>query len=113
MYSGFGLMFGPLPLSSKDPVHKGHIHPISFYYLAYIFSCCGFRKINLYFDRKKKSATALTMLFYLPILVCHSYFRLHLKWRARGIYKENKLMLDRMNSLDMLTCRTIIVEGVK
>ena len=115
MYSGFPLLFGPMPLSSKDPVHKegGHIHPVSFYYLAYIFNHCGFRETKLHIDKRKKSAIALTVLFYLPILVGHSCFLLRLKQRDRGVYEENKLVLDRMNSLDMLICRTLIVEGIK
>jgi SAM-dependent methyltransferase len=38
LHSGFGVLFDPLPLSSSDPVHtSGHIHPIAFYYVAYLF----------------------------------------------------------------------------
>lgn len=113
MHSGFAQLFYPLPLSAKDPVHKGHTHPVSFYYLAYIFSYCGFREIKLHFDRTKKSAVAWIIFFYLPILICHCYFRFRMRRRNKKIYNENKLVLDKINSLNMLTSRTLIVEGVK
>ncbi|UCF42235.1 MAG: class I SAM-dependent methyltransferase [Planctomycetota bacterium] len=113
MYSGFAELFYPVPLSSADPVHKGHIHPVSFYYLAYILNRAGFRDIKLHFDRRKKSATALLILFYLPILLGHAWFRLRMKGRNRAIYMENKRVLTRINSLNMLICRTLIIEGTK
>ena len=113
MYSGFAKLFYPVSLGSKDPVHKGHIHPISFYYLAYIFHWCGFKEIKVHFDRRKKSGFAWTVWLYLPIAVLHFFWRLRMKKRSPKIYEENKGVLKKLNSFDMLSCRTVILEGVK
>lgn len=114
-YSGFGLLYNPLPLSFENPVHQeaGHIHPIAFYYLGWIFYHSGFKKINLHFDRKKKSAIIWTALLYLIILLGDFIFKLNLKKKNKNIYRENKGLLDRINRLDMLISRTIIIEGIK
>ena len=113
-HSGFGLLFYPLPLGADDPVHSGgHIHPVTFYYLAHIFHRCGFRRVNLHFDRTKRSAAALTALLWLPIIAGNLLFRMRMRRKKGEIYRQNRDLLRRINSFDMLTSRTIIVEGVK
>src|SRR6185369_14438344 len=79
-YSGFGLLYNPLPLHSKDPVHLGgHIHPVTFYYVAYIFYRAGFTTVNTHFDRKKRSAMAWSFLFYGPLIAAYAGYRLALR----------------------------------
>jgi hypothetical protein len=48
LHSGMAVLFDPLPLASADPVHtSGHIHPIGFYYLGYVFHRAGFRQLRV------------------------------------------------------------------
>ena len=114
MHSGFGLLFNPLPFRQTDRAHlSGHIHPVSFYYLAYIFYQAGFRQVRLHFDRRKKSAAFWTVLLYSFIMVGHFGFRLHVSRKGRNVYEENKPLLDQVNSFGMLTSRSLIIEGIK
>ena len=114
LHSGFGLLFDPLPLSSSDPVHtSGHIHPVSFYYAAYMFRRAGFRHVRVHFDRHKRSAVALLALLGLPIALGHGGFVRRLRRKAPAVYAENREILERMNAREMLTSRSIIVEGTR
>lgn len=113
-YSGFWLLFYPLPIYSKQPVDLGgHIHPITFYYLSYIFLQAGFRTINISYDRIKKSAKFLASIFSVPIHFAFWIFSLELKRKNVSLYQENKSLVDHLNSRNMLTARTIILEGIK
>jgi SAM-dependent methyltransferase len=112
--AGFWLLYDPLPLTTREPVHlSGHIHPITFYYLAYLFHRAGFSAVRLHFDRFKKSATALSILL-APVLVLG---RLGFAWRLRrkqpAVYRENRHLVSPLNGWQMLRARTVIVEGVK
>jgi SAM-dependent methyltransferase len=112
--AGFWLLYDPLPLTTREPVHlSGHIHPITFYYLAYLFHRAGFSAVRLHFDRFKKSATALSILL-APVLVLG---RLGFTWRLRrkqpAVYRENRHLVSPLNGWQMLRARTVIVEGIK
>jgi hypothetical protein len=108
------LLFDPLPLDEQCPIHcQGHINPISFYFLAYIFSVCGYEKIKLHVDRRKKSGIFLTALFYLPLKLFYYLYCRKLKKKKPKIYKENKSFLNKINSFDLLTSRSVIIEGIK
>lgn len=113
-HSGFWLLFDPLPLSSNDPVTlAGHIHPVSFYYLAAMMRRAGFREVRLHFDRTKKSGLALALLCYLLIALPHWLYLRRVKRKSPRVYEENRLLLKNLNRLGMLSSRTVIVESVK
>jgi hypothetical protein len=112
--SGFGVLFNPLPLASRDAVHlEGHIHPVSFYYLAYIFIVSGFREIHVHFDKRKRSGIAFLIPLYLPILAGYRIYRSYLEKRHPAVFKENEWLLRHLNTVDMLTARSVILEGIK
>ena len=114
LHSGFWLLFDPLPLRSHNPVHTaGHIGPITFYYLAYLFYRAGFATVNVHFDRRKRSAVVWTILLLPVLLLGHSGFRMRLARKVPETYRENGFLIDRINSWDMLTSRSIVLEGVK
>jgi SAM-dependent methyltransferase len=113
-HSGFWLLFDPLPLSSNDPVTlAGHIHPVSFYYLAAMMRRAGFREVRLHFDRAKKSGLALALLCYPFIALPHWLFLWRLRRKSASVYEENRPLLTNLNRLGMLSSRTIVVEAVK
>lgn len=112
-YSGFWLLYDPLSIRSKDPIHRsgGHIHPITSYYLSYLFLRAGFSSVRLHFDRKKRSAKLLSILFYLPIKLAFAFYHRRLKKKMPLIFEDNREMLKNINSKDMLLSRTIIIEA--
>lgn len=112
--AGFWLLFDPLPLDSHNPVHlAGHIHPISFYYLAYLFHRAGFASVRVHFDRFKKSATALTLALAPVLWLGRLGFVLRLRRRLPAVYRDNRALVSPINSWAMLRARTVIVEGTK
>jgi SAM-dependent methyltransferase len=114
LHSGFWLLFDPLPLSSSDPVHtSGHIHPITFYYLAYAFRRAGLTDVRVHYDRRKRSAAALHALLSPFTGAGHQGFAARLRRKSPDVYAENHDLLKHMNSRDMLTARSIIVEGTR
>jgi len=114
LHSGFWLLFNPLPLRRKDPVRlAGHIHPVTFYYLAHIFHSCGFGRVTVHFDKSKRSAAIWLGLLYLFISMGHWGFRLHLRSKNTELYQENQNLIGQINSYNMLTSRSVILEGVK
>ncbi|HET7585537.1 MAG TPA: class I SAM-dependent methyltransferase [Gemmatimonadaceae bacterium] len=115
LHSGFWLLFDPLSLSSTDAIHtSGHIHPITFYYLAYALRRAGFRSVVPHFDRRKRSAMALGIL--LGPLVAAMHAGAQRRWRRKLsalTLEENAELLPHLNSVGMLTSRSVIVEAVR
>jgi SAM-dependent methyltransferase len=115
LFSGFGLLFNPLPLTGHAAIHAstGHIHPVSFYYLAYMFSRAGFSTVRIHFDRFKTSAMAWLVLTYIPIALGGWLFRMRFARKNAIAATENAPLLRQINSWGMLTARTVIIEGIK
>ncbi len=114
LVSGFGVLFNPLPLASSDPVGlRGHIHPVSFYYLAFMCRVAGYRRVNVHFDKTKRSAVLWLPLFLPAILLGGMAYRSYARKKDRAVYEENRELLTHLNSFGMLTSRTLILEGVK
>lgn len=112
--TGFWLLFDPLSLTSTNPVHTtGHIHPITFYYLAYIFHRAGFRTVRVHFDRHKRSAIAWTVLLSPLLLLGRVGFAARVRRKGPDVYAENAALLAAQNGWGMLTSRSIVIEGVK
>ncbi len=115
LHSGFWLLFDPLSVSSTDAIHtSGHINPITWYYLAYALRRAGFQRVTPFYDRRKRSATALAMLLGPLVRALHAGARR--RWRRKlhpGTLAENTDMLPPVNSLGMLTSRSVIVEAVR
>lgn len=114
LHSGFGLLFDILPLGLQDSFRiSGHINPVNYYYLAYLFRRAGFRDVRVHFDLRKRAALPWTLLLYVPIRIWHAGFRHHMKVKYPGIYEENRALLDPINSWGMLTSRSLIVEAFR
>lgn len=112
MHSGFWLLFDPLPLTSHDPRHtSGHIHPVTAYYLAYLFARAGFIDIRIHFDRHKRSAAALAALTWPLRALPNALFERRLRRKQPATAAENGELVRSLNGWGMLTSRSIIVEG--
>lgn len=113
-FSGFALLYGPLPIQNKNEVHTtGHIHPIGLYYLYYIFAQCGLGSITIYPDRLKKSSQALSCLFYPWIVARWFWYLKKLQRKNPVVYQENCPVLQEINSWKILCSRTLVISGTK
>ena len=112
--NGFWLLFDPLSLTSRDPVHTaGHIHPITAYYLAYLFHRAGFAAVRIHFDRHKRSAIAWCVLL-APLLVLGRWrLGARLARKNPAVYAENAGLMATLNSWGMLTSRSVVIEALK
>jgi len=110
---GFPELFGPLPLRSEDPQHLGgHIHPVSVYFISYMAEKAGFRVAGLHIDRVKSGSVGALVLW--PILALASLLvSMRVRRKEPAIFAENRTHLRRINSLRVLTGRTIILDLVK
>jgi SAM-dependent methyltransferase len=114
LHSGFTVLFDPLLISSDDPRHTaGHINPVPYYYLAYQLRRAGFNSVTAHYDRFKTSARALLALWGLFIGIAHALFTRRLGAKKPDVVAENAAVLREMNSVAMLTSRSVIAVAAK
>lgn len=114
LHSGFAQLFDPLPLDTHDVVHtSGHIHPLSYYYLAFALRRAGFQSVSVHFDRFKRSALVPLVLLGVPLLVGRAGFLLRMRRKRPRELAQNREVVADMNSVAMLTSRSIIVVARK
>lgn len=114
LLSGFGALYPP---PSKLPANAGricgHVMPLTYPYFHYGLAKQGFEDIAFLPDKRKKAclfwACLLRPLFK---LASHSYQK-SLKKYDPNVWNENKHLVPAMNSLDMLTSRSLIVQARK
>ena len=114
LHSGFTVLFDPLLISSDDPRHTaGHINPVPYYYLAYQLRRAGFRAVTAHYDRFKTSARVLLALWGPFIAIAHAAFRRRLGAKKPDVAAENADVLRELNSVRMLTSRSVIAVATK
>jgi 2-polyprenyl-3-methyl-5-hydroxy-6-metoxy-1,4-benzoquinol methylase len=113
-HSGFATLFNPLSPSAPDAVHtSGHINPISYYYLAYALTLAGAATVSVEFDRFKRSAALLYLLAWPIVWLGNAGFRMRLRRKHPALLAENRQLLRDMQSMGMLTSRSIVVRVTK
>jgi ubiquinone/menaquinone biosynthesis C-methylase UbiE len=114
LVTGFATLFNPLSLSGTDVVHtSGHIHPVSYYYLAFALHRAGVRNVAVAYDRTKRSAVALWVLTWPLLTIGDWLFRRKLRRKQPAVLAENDQMLRDLRSRGMLVSRSIIVVGAR
>jgi SAM-dependent methyltransferase len=114
LHSGFTVLFDPLLISSDDPRHtSGHINPVPYYYLAYQLRRAGFSAVTAHYDRFKTSARTLLALWGPFIGAAHALFNRRLSSKKPDVVAENGNVLREMNSVSMLTSRSVIAVATK
>ncbi len=107
---GFASLFGPLQIDRRD-VHspRGHINPVSWFYLAHALLEAGFVDLNLTVDRYQRRSLPLFALLFLPIkaAAAQAYRRECRKFKT--IDERNDRIVKSMNSRDVLLGRTLVV----
>jgi SAM-dependent methyltransferase len=111
---GFSEMYDPLPLGSKAPQHiAGHVHPTTPYFALYAAERAGFRLAGLHVDRLKKGSIAAFVLLKPLLAVAGWLYRARLRAMAPAILEENRELLRRLSSFDVLVGRTIVLDLVR
>lgn len=110
LFTGFPLLFDPLPLDRHDPRRLGgHIHPLTPYYLAYGALRAGLAEPSFHPDRTKASAVALACVLW-PLLRV-GRLRHELRWRRKtpDILEQNRALLEAQNGWALQTCRSTVL----
>ena len=110
LFTGFPLLFDPLPLDRRDPRRLGgHIHPITPYYLAYGALRAGLVEPSFHPDRTKASAVALALALW-PLLRI-GRLRHELRWRRKmpEVLSANRALLAAQSSWVTLTSRSAVL----
>jgi len=114
LFQGFGDMFdAPSKRAENAGRICGHIMPLNYGYFHYGLSISGFTEIQTYTDRRKRGSLFLSLCLY-PALHVGSVLRdRKLRRYDEQVWRENRKIVYKMNSLDMLSARSCIVSAIK
>ena len=112
--SGFYNLFGPLaPDESAIHTTRGHINPVSWFYLSHALMSAGFRSLKINVDKYQRRSL-LAFPFVIVPLHATNWIVSH---RDRNTYRtldeRNAWAVREMNSPQLLLGRTLIVTAVK
>ncbi|NJK91459.1 MAG: class I SAM-dependent methyltransferase [Blastochloris sp.] len=113
-FTGFANLFGPLPIKNSALYSTGgHINPVGYFYIAHSLYDAGFHQVQGTMDKPQRSG--LWKLLLLGPLIWAGAALAWSKERRRyhTITPENQPILHRINSLDLLLGRTVIVTAHK
>lgn len=111
---GFWNLFGPLKIGG-NPIEStnGHISPISYFYLAHAMKEAGFSNISVTIDKIQKSSIYLGLVLY-PFILFSAWLQTRKEQnKYRTIDSSNIEFVQKINSVDLLLGRTIIVTAEK
>lgn len=107
---GFASLFGPLKIGGRE-VHspRGHINPVSWFYLAHALLEGGFVDLRLDVDSYQRRSFISATLLYLPIKLAAARAYQRERRKFKTIDAKNDRIVKSMNSRDVLLGRTLIV----
>ena len=112
--SGFYNLFGPL--APEEPnIHstRGHINPVSWFYLAHALMSAGFQQLRVTVDKYQRRSIPAFAVFALPVRVGNWIVYRRDKKKYRTIDERNAWTVRAMNSRKLLLGRTLIVSAIK
>lgn len=113
-FNGFASLFPPpSKLTANAGRICGHIMPLSYPYFHYGFTKEGFGQISFDTDRKKKGCLLWAFLLWPAFRVSSFLYLKNLKKYDPGVWAENSELVPVMNSIDMLSSRSLIVKAIK
>jgi ubiquinone/menaquinone biosynthesis C-methylase UbiE len=112
--SGFYNLFGPLAVDEPS-IHstRGHINPVSWFYLAHALLTAGFENLRLSVDKYQRRSFLAFPLLALPIFLGNRIVRYRDVDRYQTLNDRNIDIVRPMNSLDLQFGRTLIVTATK
>jgi ubiquinone/menaquinone biosynthesis C-methylase UbiE len=112
--SGFYNLFGPLMPDEKDVYSpRGHITPVSWFYLANALLSVGFEDLSLTVDKYQRKSLLPFVLLIAPIRLSN---RIALQREAKkylSLGDRNAATVRAINSTDLLLGRTLVVRARK
>ena len=114
LWFGFPHDFGPLKMGDQRLRGAGgHINPVSYFYIAHALAENGFRSISCRVNKKHRSAWLKLILLW-PVfkIMSNSYYRKEVK-KYGTIDESNMSLVREVNSINMLTGKTIFVSARK
>jgi SAM-dependent methyltransferase len=110
LFVGFYNLFGPLHMrESRIYSTGGHINPVSYFYLCHSLMDSGFARVDLTVDKYQRGSIFFFLLLF-PILKVSSFFSIRKERSKRGTIDDSNLSyVQKMNSMDILLGRTIVV----
>ena len=87
--------------------------PLNYAYFHYGLTVSGFESIHTHIDRRKKSALYLALILHPWLWLATRLRDRELKKFDEEVWMENRDLIFKMNSLDMLTARSCIVSAIK
>jgi ubiquinone/menaquinone biosynthesis C-methylase UbiE len=112
--SGFYSLFGPLAVD-EPKIHstRGHINPVSWFYLAHTLRTAGFENLRLSIDKYQRRSFLAFPLLALPIYIGDRIVRYRETARYGTLDERNIDIVRAMNSFDLLFGRTVIATATK
>lgn len=114
LFFGFYNLFGPLHMrESRIYSTGGHINPVSFFYLAHALMDAGFNGVGVTVDKYQRSSFVYFLILF-PFLKINAFFNIRKeRVKFRTIDESNISHVERMNGVDILLGRTIVVSCTK
>lgn len=112
--SGFYNLFGPLK-PDEPSIHstRGHINPVSWFYLSHALLSSGFRDLRVTVDKYQRRSFLAFALLNLPIRAGNWIVYRRDEKKYHTLDDTNAWTVRVMNSRDLLLGRTLIVTAVK
>ena len=112
--NGFASLFPP---PSKLQINAGricgHIMPLSYPYYHYGLTKEGFKHITFSSDRRKKGCLLWAYLLWPVFKLASSFYSKNLRKYDLNVWNENKNLVPLMNSVDMLSSRSLVIQAKK
>jgi hypothetical protein len=112
--TGFYNLFGPLFPDEKDVYSpRGHITPVSWFYLANALLSIGFSDLALTVDKYQRRSFLSFPLLVGPIRLSNRMAMRRETNKFRSLNDQNTSTVQAINSTDLLLGRTLIVTARK
>ena len=112
--TGFYNLFGPVIPDEKDVFSpRGHIMPISWFYLANALTSIGFNDIAMTVDKYQRRSLVPFIVLSGPIRLANRMALRREEKKFLTVTDKNKKTVRAINSTDLLLGRTLIVRATK
>ncbi len=112
--SGFYNLFGPLRVAEAElESTRGHINPLSWFYLAHALLSVGFEQLKVAVDKHQRRSVVALPFFAGPIGLANAVVYRRERIDYRTIDQTNDCIVRKMNSRDLLLGRTVVVTVLK
>lgn len=112
--TGFYNLFGPVIPDEKDVFSpRGHIMPISWFYLANALLSVGFNDVAMTVDKYQRRSLVPFVLLSGPIRLANRFAIRREEKKFLTVTEKNKKTVHAINSTDLLLGRTLIVTARK